>query len=44
MSFMFLGSIFNRDISMWKVDPNANTTGMFIESPLDKNPHKWYRE
>ena len=29
MSYMFIGSIFNQDISNWKINPNCNTGHMF---------------
>jgi len=44
MKFMFYGSKFNGDISNWDVINVKNMGGMFGDSPLEKNPPKWYHE
>ena len=45
MSYLFYDSKFNGDISKWDV---GNVTGMglymFYNSPLEKNPPKWYKK
>ena len=44
MKFMFYGSKFNGDISNWDVINVKNMGGMFGDSPLEKNPPKWYKK
>ena len=45
MDYMFYDSPFNGDISKWNVgNVNNNMTNMFYNSPLKKNPPKWYKE
>ena len=44
MAQMFLGSVFNGDISNWDVSSVKNMWRMFSDSPLEKNPPKWYKE
>ena len=46
MDSMFLRSEFtgkNGDISKWDVSNVKDMGGMFNESPLEKNPPKWYK-
>lgn len=42
MGYMFLESSFTGDISDWNVTIKEKPTRMFDESPLEKNPPKWY--
>ena len=44
MAQMFLGSVFDGDISNWDVSSVKNMWRMFSDSPLEKNPPKWYKE
>ena len=44
MYCMFMKSNFNGDISNWDVNNVKNMTWMFENSPLEKNPPKWYKE
>ena len=44
MPYMFYDSKFNGDISYWDVSKVKYMTGMFANSPLEKNPPKWYRQ
>jgi len=47
MKWMFNGSEFtskNGDISDWDVSNVTNMEDMFDNSPLEKNPPKWYKE
>ena len=43
MSRMFAYSKFNGDISKWDVSNVKNMRYMFYDSPLEKNPPKWYK-
>ena len=43
MKEMFYNSKFNGDISDWNVSKVKNMNYMFGESPLEKNPPKWYK-
>ena len=46
MSYMFSNSSFtgeNGDISNWDVSNVINMEGIFYDSPLEKNPPKWYK-
>ena len=43
MSSMFESSEFNGDISTWDVSNVENMGDMFYNSPLAKNPPKWYK-
>ena len=43
MGYMFHGSKFNGDISNWNVSKVKYMLHMFEESPLEKNPPKWYK-
>ena len=40
---MFYISKFNGDISKWDVNNVKNIEGMIYDSPLEKNPPKWYK-
>ena len=40
---MFQYSKFNGDISKWDVSNVKDMGEMFNESPLEKNPPKWYK-
>ena len=42
MSYMFEESKFNGDISDWDISKVKNMYNMFYNSPLEKNPPKWY--
>ena len=44
MAQMFLGSVFDGDISNWDVSSVKNMWRMFSDSPLEKNPPKWYKK
>ena len=44
MYCMFMKSNFNGDISNWDVNNVKNMRWMFENSPLEKNPPKWYKE
>ena len=44
MYCMFMKSNFNGDISNWDVNNVKNMTWMFENSPLEKNPPKWYKQ
>ena len=47
MTYMFYESKFNGsngDISDWDVSSVRNMYGMFENSPLEKNPPKWYKK
>ena len=44
MSYMFKHSKFNGDISKWDVSNVKDMGEMFNESPLEKNPPKWYKQ
>jgi len=44
MEKMFYDSKFNGDISNWDVSNVSNMGDMFKNSPLEKNPPKWYHE
>ena len=44
MDSIFDGSNFNGDISNWDVSNVKNMDGMFLGSPLQKNPPKWYKQ
>ena len=39
---MFEESKFNGDISDWDISKVKNMYNMFYNSPLEKNPPKWY--
>ena len=41
---MFYKSNFNGDISNWDVSNVEYMNYMFYNSPLQKNPPKWYKE
>ena len=41
---MFENSKFNGDISKWDVSNVKDMGAMFYNSPLEKNPPKWYKE
>jgi len=41
---MFKKSDFNQDISSWDVSNLKTTWCIFKQSPLEKNPPKWYHE
>ena len=43
MYCMFYYSNFNGDISNWNVNNFGNMSWMFKNSPLEKNPPKWYK-
>ena len=43
MNMMFSNSNFNGDISNWDVSNVKDMSYMFDESPLEKNPPKWYK-
>ena len=43
MHYMFYGSSFNGDISNWDVSNVKNKIDVFVNSPLEKNPPKWYK-
>ena len=44
MSELFYGSDFNGDISNWDVSSVENMRFMFLNSPLQNNPPKWYKK
>ena len=44
MKVMFSGSTFNGDISNWDVSIVQEMSWIFHESPLEKNPPKWYNK
>ena len=44
MRGMFMDSKFNGDISNWNVSSITNIYNMFANSPLEKNPPKWYKK
>ena len=44
MDNMFAGSNFNGDISEWDVSNVEKMRNMFYDSPLQKNPPKWYKK
>ena len=44
MGYMFMYTKFNGDISKWNVSNVKNMQDMFYNSPLEKNPPKWYRQ
>ena len=41
---LFCRSNFNGDISEWDVSKVKNMWYMFLGSPLEKNPPKWYKQ
>ena len=41
---MFYNSEFNGDISNWNVSNVKHMYHIFDNSPLEKNPPKWYKE
>ena len=41
---LFWGSKFNGDISEWDVSNVKDMRDMFYNSPLEKNPPKWYKK
>lgn len=43
MSYMFEYSEFNGDISKWNVSNVKDMDNIFIDSPLEKKPPKWYK-
>ena len=43
MNYMFYKSKFTGDISKWNVSNVKYMKYMFDESPLEKNPPKWYK-
>ena len=43
MSYMFRYSEFNVDISNWDVSNVKDMSFMFTNTPLEKNPPKWYK-
>ena len=43
MRQMFTQSKFNGDISNWDVSNVTDMFGIFADSPLEKNPPKWYK-
>ena len=43
MSYMFYISKFNGDISEWDVSNVKDMSFMFTNTPLEKNPPKWYK-
>ena len=43
MKYMFCYSEFNVDISNWDVSNVKDMSFMFTNSPLEKNPPKWYK-
>ena len=43
MSYLFYEFEFNGDISNWDVSKVKNMRDMFYNSPLEKNPPKWYK-
>ena len=43
MRRMFEESKFNGDISDWDISKVKNMYNMFYNSPLEKNPPKWYK-
>ena len=44
MMEMFYASKFNGDISDWNVSSVKNMKYIFLHTPLEKNPPKWYKE
>ena len=44
MAYMFGYSKFNGDISDWDISKVENMESMFVNSPLENNPPKWYRQ
>ena len=44
MIWMFYSSKFNGDISNWDVSNVTDMFGIFADSPLEKNPPKWFKE
>jgi len=44
MSWMFKDSKFNGNISKWNINKDANMMYIFDNSPLEKNPPKWYKK
>ena len=42
MSYIFYGSKFNKNISNWNVSNVKDMEDIFKDSPLQKNPPKWY--
>ena len=44
MRRMFEESKFNGDISEWDISKVKNMWHIFYNSPLEKNPPKWYKE
>ena len=44
MASMFAYSEFNGDISKWDVSNVVDIRHMFENSPLEKNPPKWYKD
>ena len=43
MKYMFCHSEFNVDISNWDVSNVKDMSFMFTNTPLEKNPPKWYK-
>ena len=43
MSGMFRASKFNGDISDWNISNVRDMGHMFVYSPLENNPPKWYK-
>jgi hypothetical protein len=41
---MFADSEFSGNISKWKVSEDANMFELFVGSPLECDPPKWYKE
>ena len=44
MDYMFCYSEFNGDISNWDVSNVKDMSFMFTNTPLEKNPPKWYKD
>jgi hypothetical protein len=44
MTGMFSFSDFMGDINEWDTSGVTNMTQMFLESPLEDNPPKWYKK
>ena len=44
MNYIFYLSKFNGDISNWNVSNVENMVTMIDNSPLEKNPPKWYKK
>lgn len=39
-----MGEAFSQDLNRWHVKPCAFDENMFCDSPMKKNPPKWFRK